>query len=95
MLPAIGLVRIGKARRTVPLPLPIFLAWPFVLVALSGVAVAERLAPTRSTNSKLTIARFGGVVSSLGPQDRPAIDGWLARIHLIFLTILLTEREKR
>ena len=62
MLPAIGLVRIDKARWTVPLPLPIFLAWPFVLVALSGVAVAERLAPTRSTHSKLTIARDGLVV---------------------------------
>ena len=59
MIPAIGLIRIGKARWTVPLPLPVFLAWPFVLVALAGVALTERLVNRRSTHSKLTMAGGG------------------------------------
>ena len=59
MIPVIGLIRIGKARWTVPLPLPVFLAWPFVLVALARVTLTERLVNRRSTHSKLTMARGG------------------------------------
>ena len=47
MIPTIGLLLIGKARWTVPLPLPVFLAWPFSLVALGSVTLAGRLVDAR------------------------------------------------
>ena len=60
MNPATGLILIGKARWTVPLPLPVFLAWPFMLVALGGVALAERLVDGRDARHvMLTMARCG------------------------------------
>ena len=42
-----------------PLPLPVFLAWPLVLVALAGVTMAERLAVRRDAVAGLTMARAG------------------------------------
>ncbi len=59
MIPAIGLILIGRARWTVPLPLPIFLAWPFVLVALGGVTLAERIIGRRETRGGLTMVHGG------------------------------------
>ncbi len=60
MIPAIGLVLIGKARWTVPLPLPVFLFWPFILVALGGVTLVERLVDEGDArHSMLTMARCG------------------------------------
>ncbi len=60
MIPAVGLIVIGKARWTVPLPLPLFLAWPFILVALGGVTLAERRVDRRAARfSRLTLARGG------------------------------------
>ena len=59
MIPTIGLVLIGKARWTVPLPLPVFLAWPFILVALASVTLAECLVGGRDARHSLTMARRG------------------------------------
>lgn len=44
MIPPLGLVLIGRADWTVPLPFPVFLLWPFILVALGGVRLAGRWA---------------------------------------------------
>ena len=59
MIPAIGLVLIGKPRSVVPLPLPVFLVWPVMLVALAGVTLAARLVDGRDRDSALTVARCG------------------------------------
>ena len=56
MIPIVGLIRVGKARWV---PLPVFLVWPFVPVALGAVAVTERLVSSPSTLSKLTMVRGG------------------------------------
>ena len=49
MIPTIGLVLIGKARWTVPLPLPVFLAWPFILAGVASVTLAGLKVEVRST----------------------------------------------
>ncbi len=59
MIPAVGLILLGKTRWSVPLPLPVFLAWPLVLVALGGVTVAEHLVARRHAVPRLTLARAG------------------------------------
>ena len=60
MLPTLGLVRIGNRRWTVPLPLPVFLVWPFVLLALGGVSISRGLIGRREGDvSKLAIAQTG------------------------------------
>ncbi len=59
MIPAIGLILIGGAGWTVPLPLPIFLAWPFMLVALGGVTLAERVVDRHDTRGGLTMMHGG------------------------------------
>ena len=60
MLPTLGLVRIGNRRWTVPLPLPVFLVWPFVLLALGGVALSRGLIGHREGHiSRLAIAQTG------------------------------------
>ncbi len=60
MLPTLGLVRIGNRRWTVPLPLPVFLFWPFVLLALGGVSMSRGLIASREGEiSKLAIAHTG------------------------------------
>ena len=41
MIPPLGLVLIGRADWTVPLPFPVFLVWPFILVALGGVRLGD------------------------------------------------------
>lgn len=60
MLPTLGLVRIGNRRWTIPLPLPVFLVWPFVLLALGGVWISRGLIASREGDvSKLAIAQTG------------------------------------
>ena len=44
MIPSIGIVRIGR-KRGVPLPLPLFLVWPFLLLGGLILAVARLLVP--------------------------------------------------
>jgi hypothetical protein len=44
MMPALALVAIGPRRRwLLPLPLPLFLLWPFVVLAIGGVRLADAL----------------------------------------------------
>jgi len=43
-----------------PLPLPVLLVWPFVVIALGGVALAQRFASRQSASfSRLAVARVG------------------------------------
>ena len=50
---------IGRPRWVLPLPLPIFLVWPFVVMALGGVALAQRFVSRQATSfSRLTTVRF-------------------------------------
>lgn len=60
MLPTIGLVQIGTRRWAVPLPLPLFLAWPFVLLAFGAVSLSRGLVgPREHAVSRLAIAHAG------------------------------------
>ena len=43
MMPVLGVVAVGGRRWALPLPLPVVLAWPFVLVPLGAAAGIERL----------------------------------------------------
>ena len=43
----------------VPLPLPLFLAWPVVFIALGGVTMAQALVDERDTRAALRMARVG------------------------------------
>ena len=44
MIPTVGLLTLGTTRWWVPVPLPVFLVWPFVLVVLGTLAVGKQLA---------------------------------------------------
>ncbi len=59
MIPAFALVMVRTPKCVVPLALPVFLAWPFFLVALGGVTMAQALVDERDTRAALRMARTG------------------------------------
>ena len=60
MIPTVGFVMIRHPGWVIPLPLPIFLAWPFVVVAWGLVTVADRLVRRGGAGSpSLSMARVG------------------------------------
>ena len=89
MIPAIGLILIGRARWSVPLPLPILLAWPFVLVALGGVTLAERMVGRRDTRrADHGTRRVVGAMSALGSEGRCTRHGRHPSFRLVDLGLL-------
>jgi hypothetical protein len=59
MIPAIGLVQIGR-KRWVPLPLPLFLLWPLLLVGWLLLEGVRLLVPRGSAAAlSLEAARLG------------------------------------
>ena len=60
MIPSLGVVLIGGPRWVLPLPLPIFLVWPFVVIAFGGVTLAQRLVSRQGASfSRLAVVRVG------------------------------------
>ena len=57
MIPALAIIGVGR-KRTIPLPFPFFLLWPFILLAIALVWLADALAPRRSeARSALALAK--------------------------------------
>lgn len=86
MIPAMAILRIGRGRR-LPVPLPLFLLWPLVLLALLLVALAGPLADRRSeAGRRLLAARLGILalfrLSGLSVDARGS-DGREVRIRLV------------
>jgi hypothetical protein len=59
MIPALLILGIGRQRRF-PIPLPLFLIWPFVIVALGIVSIGAAVFGRRTEQGRhLHLARIG------------------------------------
>ena len=57
MIPALAIIGFGR-KRMIPLPVPFFLLWPFILLALAVVGVASRLTRRQhAARSGLAVAK--------------------------------------
>jgi hypothetical protein len=87
MMPALGVVAIGKGKwPALPIPLPLFLLWPLVAVALGAVILAQRLVSEPSdARSGLLMARtallafcqLSGLCVDLRSADGDRVRVWL------------------
>ena len=58
MIPSVGLLKIGNPSWTLPLPLPVFLAWPLIAIALGGVVLMQRVVDRQGASfSRLALTR--------------------------------------
>ncbi len=58
MMPAIGLIGIPRLRWLPPIPIPLFLLWPFALVCLGIARLLDRNRPAEAAKLRTAMQAF-------------------------------------
>ncbi len=79
MMPALGLIGIPGPRWLPPVPIPLFLLWPFVLVCLGIARLLDRDRPDEATKLRIAMQAFRelrGLTIDLNTADHKQVRIW-------------------
>jgi len=79
MMPALGLIRVPGLRWLPPIPLPLFLLWPFVLVCLGLARLLDRDRPAEAAKLRTAMQVFRelrGLTIEVDTRDNKEMRIW-------------------
>ncbi len=79
MMPALGLIGIPGLRWLLPIPIPLFLLWPFVLVFLGIARLLDRDRPAEAAMLRTTMQAFRelrGLTIDVDTADHKQVRIW-------------------
>ena len=81
MMPALALIRIPGPRWLPPIPIPLFLLWPFVLVCLGTARILDRDRPAEAAKLRTAMQAFRelrGLTIDVDTADHKQVRIWFA-----------------
>ncbi len=79
MMPALGLIGIPGPRWLPPIPIPLFLLWPFVLVCLGIARLLDRDRPAEAAKLRTAMQAFRelrGLTIDMDTADHRQVRIW-------------------
>ncbi len=79
MMPALGLIGIPGPRWLPPIPIPLFLLWPFVLVCLGLARLLDRVQPVAAAKLRTAMQAFRelrGLTIDVDTADHEQVRIW-------------------
>ncbi len=80
MMPALGIIGIPGPRWLPPIPIPLFLLWPFVLVCLGIARLLDRDRPAKAAKLRTALQAFRqlrGLTIDIDTADDRQVRIWL------------------
>ncbi len=79
MMPALGLIGLPGPRWLPPIPIPLFLLWPFVLVCLGIARLLDRDRPAEAAKLRTAMQAFRelrGLTIDVNPAHHKQVRIW-------------------